>query len=172
MTSTAMHPSEAVAPHSARGQKSSLLNQAVAASVHGGFPLMSPAPIQATVVEDDALTSGAHIHSSSSQANTSAALSVHLAISAATAALAHSLCVYSRSMHALSQGPNRGVKRGRQVARVGRNPGWPVGRLTRSEAMNEELQHKLTEILSAIQSATKVPKWLLDQIEKKEVSHA
>lgn len=90
MTLPAMHPSEAVAPHSARGQKSSLLNQAVAASVHGGFPLMSPAPIQATVVEDDALTSGAHIHSSSSQDSTSAALSVHLAISAATAALAHS----------------------------------------------------------------------------------
>ena len=35
--------------------------------------------------------------------------------------------------------------------------------------MNEELQHKLTEILSAIQSATKVPKWLLDQVEGKEV---
>lgn len=88
MTLPAMHPSEAVAPHSARGQKSSLLNQAVAASVHGGFPLMSPAPIQATVVEDDALTSGAHIHSSSSQDSTSAALSVHLAISAATACAA------------------------------------------------------------------------------------
>lgn len=37
MTFPAMHPSEAVAPHSARGQISSLLNQAVAASVHGGF---------------------------------------------------------------------------------------------------------------------------------------
>lgn len=88
MTFPAMHPSEAVAPHSARGQISSLLNQAVAASVHGG-PSMSLAPHQTGVVEDDALTSGAHIHSSSSQAKTSAALSVHLAISAATACAAH-----------------------------------------------------------------------------------
>ena len=67
MTFPAMHPSEAVAPHSARGQNSSLLNQAVAASVHGGI---------------------SHSHSSSSHAKTSAALSSQRAHMAATAALA------------------------------------------------------------------------------------
>lgn len=67
MTFPAMHPSEAVAPHSARGQNSSLLNQAVAASVHGGI---------------------SHSHSSSSQAKTSAALSSQRANSAATACAA------------------------------------------------------------------------------------
>jgi len=89
MTFPAMQRIASEATPVARHCVSSRVVYAVSSLVlHGGFSLMSLAPHQIGVVEDDALTSGAHIHSSSSQANTSAALSSQRANSAATACAA------------------------------------------------------------------------------------
>lgn len=81
-----------------------------------------------------------HSQSSSSQYSTSAALSVQRASSATTARAAHSFkCVSLRSMHALSQAPNRGFKRGRHESfesAVGSalvvSSGWAIGRAGQS----------------------------------------